>query len=361
MGKITPTFADNLIAANGQLPGPMHVVEAHEPLSEGGWKGYGHIAPQQMGSPGIFDQPATPVVVSTPIPAVEPVKKKRGRKAKTAEVPALDPSTIQAPYAITTVGQMTSPVPVAEPAPLKIALIGTAPSSRMLAPFGDPTWQIWGCSPGNMNALPRADAWFEIHANLLWPEYESYGKPYIEWLKQLKIPVYMQDQSQVPNATTFPWQELTQEFGEDFFTSSFAWMMAFAMKVGAKEIGLFGIDMASRDEYILQRPGFYFFRHEARKRGIKVTAPNESDIMQSPPLYAISDSFPFGRKILARETEIKGRIAAMGRERDQKTAEAQQISNNITYLQGALEDLDYVKAIWSGLGAQALMTDKRPL
>ena len=54
------------------------------------------------------------------------------------------------------------------------------------------------------------------------------------------------------------------------FTSSFAWMMAFAMKQGASEIALYGIDMASRDEYILQRPGFYFFRHEAKRRGIKV-------------------------------------------------------------------------------------------
>ncbi len=226
-------------------------------------------------------------------------------------------------------------------APFKVALVGTAPSSRMLAPFNDPTLQIWACSPGNMNALPLVDAWFELHSNLLWPQHESYGRPYIEWLKQLKVPVYMQDQSQVPNATAFPWRELTKEFGDDFFTSSFSWMLAYAMRLGAQEIALFGIDMASRDEYILQRPGFYFFRHEAKRRGIKVWAPNESDIMQSPPLYAISDSTPFGRKILAREEEIKGRIAAMSAERDK-------LSNNITYLQGALEDLDYFKSIWTG-------------
>lgn len=237
--------------------------------------------------------------------------------------------------------------------PLKIALVGTAPSSRMLAPFSDPSWKIWGCSPGNMNALPRVDAWFEIHSNLLWPEYESYGKPYIEWLKQQTFPVYMQERwptteggwietkSIVPNAQPIGWERLVAEFGDDFFTSSFAWMMAFAMMQGAKEIALYGIDMASRDEYILQRPGFFFFRHEAQRRGIKITAPNESDIMQSPPLYAISDSTPFGRKILAREKELKDRIAAMVQQRDS-------LSQNITYLQGALEDIDYFKSIWSG-------------
>jgi len=240
------------------------------------------------------------------------------------------------------------------PAPLKVALIGTAPSSRMLAPYNDPSWKIWACSPGNMNTLPRVDLWFELHSNLLWPECESYGKPYIEWLKQQKFPIYMQDrwptaegnmvplQQIVPNATGFPMNEMVAEFGDSFFTSSFAWMMALAIMQGATEISLYGIDMASRDEYIRQRPGFFFFRYQAEKRGIKVSAPHESDIMQSPALYAYVDSTPFGRKIAARRQEVSGRVGGMVQQRDQ-------LSNSITYLQGAQEDLDYFESIWSGV------------
>lgn len=234
------------------------------------------------------------------------------------------------------------PAQVAAPAPLKIALVGTAPSSRMLAPFNDPSWKIWGCSPGNMNALPRVDVWFELHSNLLWPEHESYGKPYIEWLKAQQFPVYMQDQTQVSRATTFPMNEMVAEFGDEFFTSSFAWMMALAISQGATEIALYGIDMASRDEYILQRPGFYHFKREAIKRGIKISAPNESDIMQSPALYAYVDSTPFGRKVAARKQEVSGRIATF----DQQIAHA---TSSKTYLQGALEDLDYFASIWGGV------------
>jgi hypothetical protein len=226
--------------------------------------------------------------------------------------------------------------------PLKVALIGTAPSSRMLAPYNDPSWQIWGCSPGNQNTLPRVDLWFELHSNLLWPEYEHYGRPYIEWLKQQKFPVFMQDQSQVPNALIFPRDEIVEQFGDEFFTSSFAWMMAYAIKMGAVEIALYGIDMASRDEYIRQRPGFYHFKREAIKLGIKVSAPHESDIMQSPPLYAYVDSTPFGRKILARRQEVSGRINGMAQQIDQA-------SRSKTYLEGALEDLDYFESIWSGV------------
>jgi len=213
----------------------------------------------------------------------------------------------------------------------------------MLAPFNDPSWQIWACSPGNQNTLPRVDVWFELHGNLHWPENASYGLPYIEWLKTLKIPIFMQNQMYVPNAIVFPKDEMVKEFGKDFFTSSFSWMMAWAIHQGAKEIALFGIDMASRDEYILQRPGFYFFKHIAEQRGIRVSAPNESDIMQPPGLYGFSEVTPFGRKILAREKEIRDRVTGM----EQQLA---QINNSVTYLKGALEDLDYVKSIWLGQG-----------
>lgn len=232
-----------------------------------------------------------------------------------------------------------------------VAIIGTAPSSRMLAPFNDPTWEIWACSPGNMNTLPRVDAWFEIHGNLFWPEHESYGRPYIEWLAKQTFPVYMQDQSYFPHALTFPMQELVEEFGGDFFSSSFAWMMAFAIRKGFKHVALFGVDMASRDEYILQRPGFYYFRREAERRGVKVSAPRESDIMQSPGLYGYSEVTPFGRKLHAREIELKQRIAQMEQvEKTKAQAALEQVSQNILYLKGALEDVDYMKSIHIRLG-----------
>jgi hypothetical protein len=270
----------------------------------------------------------TPRFIESPPPQIN------GPFAKTQEIPPL--SVI--------LGEQTKNdiAPVAEPAPLKIALIGTAPSSRMMAPYTDPSWTIWACSPGNQNQLPKVDAWFEIHGtNLLWPENKHYGEPYLKWLSEQKFPVYMQDQTLVPNAIPLPKAELIKEFGPYFFTSSFAWMMALAMMKGAKEIALYGIDMASKDEYILQRPGAYYFFSEGAKRGIKMTAPYESDILQPPGLYGFSDVTPFGRKVLARTTEIKERLNGMRQQRDS-------LVHNITYLEGALEDLDYIHSIWAG-------------
>lgn len=296
MGKLTPTFKDQH-GANGGAP-PVHIVPPHEPL------------------PGESYSPPK-VTLTSP-------------EREVAKNMAIDDEGV-----------------AKEVVPLKIALIGTAPSSRMLAPYHDPSWQIWACSPGNQGQLPRVDVWFELHGNLHWPENASYGLPYIEWLKTLKIPLYMQDQRYCPNATAYPMQEMVDKFGPDFFTSSFAWMMALAIHKGANEIALFGIDMASRDEYVLQRPGFYYFKYRAEQLGIKVWAPNESDIMQHPGLYGFSEVTPFGRKILARKKELHDRVVAA----KQQIA---QIQHTVTYLEGALEDCDYMESIWMGLGSDGV-------
>lgn len=230
-------------------------------------------------------------------------------------------------------------VPVVQP--LKVAIVGTAPSSRLLAPYNDPSWQIWACSPGNMNQIPRFDVWFEIHSNLLWPEHESYGRPYVEWLKAGNFPVYMQDQALVPRATTYPILEMCDEFGDDFFSSSFAYMMALAITKGAQEIGLYGVDMASRDEYLVQRPGGRYFINEAKKRGIKVTIPYESDLGIPSPLYGYIDSTNVGRKLAARDVEVGGRV-------NQMQNQINELQQNATYLKGAREDIDYMRSIQVG-------------
>jgi hypothetical protein len=228
----------------------------------------------------------------------------------------------------------------------KIAIIGTAPSSRDLAPYGDPSWEIWACSPGNQKILPRVTRWMEIHVNLHWNENKHYGLPYIDWLREQvragAFPggLWMQDQRYIAEATTFPKDALVAEFGPYFFTSTFAWCMALAIHEGVSEVSLFGVDMASRDEFILQRPGGHYFIQECRRRGIKVSIPHESDLEQPPGLYGYTENTPFLRKLLAREQELKGRVAQL---EQQFNAAREQM----TYLKGALEDIDYQKTIWS--------------
>lgn len=286
--KLTPTTNDQL--QEQIMNGGLHVVPPHEPLTQA----------------AIFNAfPGLPI----PAEATQAIHKQA----------AITPQTKE----------------------LKVALIGTAPSSRMLAPFNDPSWEIWGCSAGNRGVLPRVNRWFEIHANMLWPENAAWGPDYLNWLRQQPFPVYMQDNTFLPNAIPLPRDELVAEFGPYFFTSSFAWMMAMAIKEGAKEVMLFGIDMASREEYIIQRPGAYHFFQEARRRGIKISAPYESDIMQPPGLYGFSEVTPFGRKMLARKQELAERLSNINNQLNS-------LNQQKIYLDGAMEDVDYTLSIWVG-------------
>jgi len=215
----------------------------------------------------------------------------------------------------------------------------------MLAPFDNPEWTIWGTSPGNQGILPRTDAWFEMHCNLLWPQYKSYGEPYLRWLNEQKFPVMAQDNSMIPRAVPYPIREILERFGRPepfFFTSTFAYCMAFAIMQQVEEIGLYGVDMSSKDEYILQRSGGHHFACVADDHGIKVTVPPESDLLQPPPLYGYSDATPWGRKMAARAQEVKERITAL----EQQVNGMQQ---QLVYLKGADEDISYVRQVYGSV------------
>ncbi len=227
---------------------------------------------------------------------------------------------------------------------MKVAIIGTVPASRILAPYADTSWKIWGCSPGNQGHLPRVDAWFELHAlvDMLGRENQHWCLPYFAWLKAQTFPVYMQEQNDsVPGALIFPRDAILQKFSSPtrrawFFTSSVTWMMAHALMQGAKEIGLFGIDMAATEEhYSGQKAGCLHMIDVAEAMGCKVTVPFESCLAAPLPLYGYSEATNFGRKLNVRMNDIVNTRAQMVAQRDK-------LSLEIAYFDGALEDCKYV-------------------
>jgi hypothetical protein len=222
---------------------------------------------------------------------------------------------------------------------MKIALIGSAPSSVALAPYKDESWTIWGCSPGAIGFVSRANAWFEIHA---WePEQPWFSPGYREWMAKLNCPVYMlEPRPEIPTSMAFPFATMREEFGDFFFTSSLSWMLALAIcQNGVEEIGLWGVDMAAHEEYAGQRPGCHFFIREARLRGIKVTVPPESDLLRPPPLYGLVESTEMFRKLTVRKRELEGRLAACNQVHENNVRECM-------FLKGAIEQLDYQMKTW---------------
>jgi hypothetical protein len=186
----------------------------------------------------------------------------------------------------------------------KIALIGSAPSSIRLAPFKDPSWAIWSCSPGAYGVIGSerltqdVDAHFELHR---WeppvigdasPAGHVVQPEYCQWMAQFKGTVWMADVTPgIQNSKRYPWEAMVDKYGPFFMNSSLSWMMAMALETpGLEEIGLWGVDMSATEEYGYQRAGCHYFITLALQRGIRVTIPPESDLLMPKPLYGIGES-----------------------------------------------------------------------
>lgn len=229
--------------------------------------------------------------------------------------------------------------PVVASARKKIALLGSAPSSLHLAPFSDPSWEIWGCSGGGAQGAKRVNRWFEgHHFDTTKPLFSA---EYLAFLRSATFPVYMDEpHPEVPTFLKFPRDDLLAAFGPFFMTSTIAWMLAFAIHFeGPEEIGLWGIDLAADTEYAYQRPGAHHFISVALHRGIKITVPPESDLMKPPPMYGFAPLDPMTVKAITKTNEL----AAM---RAQAQNEAQAAMCKMAHIEGAIAMNEYWKAIW---------------
>lgn len=165
----------------------------------------------------------------------------------------------------------------------KVAIVGYAETSRMLAPFDDPEWEIWG-----MNQLyrhiPREDRHFEIHHN--WNEHVVEGTDHVGWLANSPIPTYMVTRvPEIPNSVTLPIQRLIDINGKDYFGSSIAYMIAMAIAEGFTHLHIYGVDLIVGDEWDYQKPNAEFWIGVASGKGMFVGIPPESALTKQTWRY----------------------------------------------------------------------------
>ncbi|KKK70959.1 hypothetical protein LCGC14_2918750, partial [marine sediment metagenome] len=184
----------------------------------------------------------------------------------------------------------------------KVAIVGFAETSRMEAPFNDPTYEVWGLNELYL-AIPRADRWFEIHAenNIK----NSFRDPrHWEWLKGCQIPVYMTKKyKEIKACKVYPIELMIKEFGP-IYSSSIAEMLALAIYEGFTEISLFGVDMALTKEYGSQKSGVEYLLGVAVGLGIKTYIPMTSDLMKVGFQYGYDDPSEFAIKMKIKNVEL---------------------------------------------------------
>lgn len=234
---------------------------------------------------------------------------------------------------------------------MKIAIVGTAPSSRMQAPFENKDWQIWACSPGIAEGyktfcdLPRFDAWFELHRfdePSLAEKFNADGiEAYRVWMRKLATDgVQVVTQEPIDGGTSYPIGEMIEKFGR-YFTNTISYMIAYAIEAGATDIMLTGVDMAAIDEYGSQRPSCEYLLGIAKGRGINVEIPLVSDLLKCRVMYAFDPEDAYGAKCKARQAELSGRV-------NQAKHEMELFSRRHASAVAAIEEIESFKKLLNG-------------
>jgi len=146
------------------------------------------------------------------------------------------------------------------------------------APYNDKTWEIWALNR-RLDLYSRYDLHFELHNTT------NCHVNYSEFIKNngCKTVVTGVD-PRFTEAIIYPKEEIIEKYG-DFFTNSMSWMIAYAIEVGATDIGLWGIDCLDRVEYVQQRPSIMFMLGIAKGKGINLHFPEKCKLFRKDKIY----------------------------------------------------------------------------
>lgn len=201
----------------------------------------------------------------------------------------------------------------ATPKRKKVAIVGFATSSRDLAPWDDPDWEVWGLNQLYRHT-PRVTRHFDIH--LEWEKDNVEGTDHRGWIKEAGeqgIPCYMVNPDpNLPSTVRYPIEEVIESTGIDYFTSTIAFELALAVHLGFSEIGIFGVDLIVSQEYSEQKACCEFWCGYAHAKGINVRIPSQSALLTQQYRYGYESEPSWGPLHM---NEVEGRIEHLSTER----------------------------------------------
>jgi hypothetical protein len=208
-------------------------------------------------------------------------------------------------YGLMTKGAVERKAVKVDPGLKKLAILGTA-ETMVQCPTSD-DWEIWACSTClNVPGFQRANYLFEIHHYDGWKERTAQ-------INETKIPVYtITEVPEVPLAKKYPLEEMIQKFGRRYFTNTIAYMFALAIAEGFQHVAVFGVHLATSDEWQYERPCNEYWLGRMEGLGINVWIPKESELLHAPRMYGYehSEVLPIIEQRLAQYSHERDRIAA---------------------------------------------------
>lgn len=115
---------------------------------------------------------------------------------------------------------------------------------------------------------------FQLHQKDIWEDWLAVIEPEIVTvIPDLRFKIY-------------PVQRMLAQYGP-VFGSSIAWMMALAIDEKYDRINIYGVDMATRVEYMEQRDTFFYMCGRAEAVGIEVYIPEDSRTFFKDRIYGV--------------------------------------------------------------------------
>jgi hypothetical protein len=257
-----------------------------------------------------------------------------------------------------------------------VAIVGFTEHRKLAFQLGD-DFEVWG-----INELHRYEdpslfhRWFEVHDR---KDLEGDAE-HLKLLGKFDIPVYMHEHwDDIPASVPFPKGWLEDSLGRTlpvwskYYTSSIAWEIALAIALGAREIHIYGVDMAQDEEYGVQRPCCEYWIGVAHGLGIKVYVPPTSDLGKCIGQYGFGDDgSEFALKckerlgfLHAQDNDLRGKLRQLEAEYQHKTMHLDQqyrtqkdkldeeyrqtregLVHNIGIATGAIQDVEFWRRSW---------------
>lgn len=176
---------------------------------------------------------------------------------------------------------------------MKLAIVGTEEHTRHLAPFDDPSYEIWVFNEAaNAEWCKRWDVCFQLHKPKIYTDINNRKDPkHWEWLQQTHgKPIYMREvDPRVPDSVEYPlpYIQKTIHYKKNF-RATLTYAMALAVYREYESIDIWGVELANSAEYRSQQNNFAFWTGYAEGKGIPVNL-HCCEGMFKKPLYAYED------------------------------------------------------------------------
>lgn len=185
---------------------------------------------------------------------------------------------------------------------LKIGIVGTYTQTLWSCPWHDPSWLFWGNSSAYNKVPPgRLDLLIDTHPKFCFSEARKNGfKNYFEFLKRCRTPILMQNTFEdVPASIRYPYEQVLTEFPHLEYKSMTAQLIAYALLMGATDIGFWGVEYGHQTEQF-DGQGRFYQRDNCRLwvgiaygRGVRIHTPPGCTLLHDNGMVGPREDYGF--------------------------------------------------------------------